>query len=229
MPGSAAPLLGPEQLHSPAPSISWRLWQEPLFDPHRSQGTRWAEGIGMNTLRVFWHDLLCSKTRPLPQANRCVPGHRSQDHIRPVLAYLILAGSFAQARAANIHHTRSTICWSRAPASRLGDAAEYPRLKAYVAASSAPSLMTTESCVGRCGTSPGNATGEPYGKWNSRTTVLRSDTAAAGIEWARSVRPRAPDQWLWKRRLSRWTGWNPIARLSSKPIRFSFLPQLWLA
>jgi len=39
------------------------MWQAETFDPERiDRELGWAESVGMNTVRVFLHDLLCSRT-----------------------------------------------------------------------------------------------------------------------------------------------------------------------
>ena len=51
------------------------MWQADTFDPDRiDRELGWAEGLGMNTMRVFLHDLLWEQDAGgLPQADRPIP------------------------------------------------------------------------------------------------------------------------------------------------------------
>src|ERR1035437_6318384 len=63
------------------------MWQQPTFDPQEiDKELGWAEGLGMNTMRVFLHDLLWQQdaagfTRRLDQ----FLGICARHHIRPML------------------------------------------------------------------------------------------------------------------------------------------------
>ena len=59
----------------PATAINeLEMWQADTFDPKRIDlELGWAESIGMNTMRVFLHDLSGSRMRRVPQAHRHVP------------------------------------------------------------------------------------------------------------------------------------------------------------
>src|SRR5215472_16480811 len=50
----------------PATAINQlEMWQAGTFDPHRIDlELGWAEGIGMNSMRVFLHDLLWQQDAP---------------------------------------------------------------------------------------------------------------------------------------------------------------------
>jgi len=50
----------------PASAINQlEMWQETTFDPQQiDKELGWAEGIGMNTMRVFLHDLLWQQDAP---------------------------------------------------------------------------------------------------------------------------------------------------------------------
>jgi hypothetical protein len=52
--------------YTPASAINeLEMWQADTFDPHRiDTELSWAEGLGMNTMRVFLHDLLWEQDAP---------------------------------------------------------------------------------------------------------------------------------------------------------------------
>src|SRR6476619_4264645 len=49
--------------YNPASAINQlEMWQADSFDPKRIElDLVWAEGLGMNTMRVFLHELLCTQ------------------------------------------------------------------------------------------------------------------------------------------------------------------------
>jgi hypothetical protein len=64
----------------PATAINeLEMWQEDSFDPQRiDRELGWAESIGMNTMRVFLHDLLWKDPERLQTPHRYIPHHLSQ-------------------------------------------------------------------------------------------------------------------------------------------------------
>ena len=61
------------------------MWQAETFDPQEiDRELGWAEAIGMNTMRVFLHDLLGSRTRRVHPAHRRFLAIAARHHIRPV-------------------------------------------------------------------------------------------------------------------------------------------------
>ena len=61
------------------------MWQAETFDPKRiDTELAWAESIGMNTMRVFLHDLLWKQDAAgYQEADRYVPGHRREAQHSP--------------------------------------------------------------------------------------------------------------------------------------------------
>lgn len=112
------------------------MWQEATFDPAEiDRELGWAEGLGMNTMRVFLHDLLWQQDAPgfrkrLDQFLAIASRH----HIRPIL---VLFDSCwdpmpqlgpQRPPIPGVHNSG----WMQSPGAKgLADPAQYPRLKAY--------------------------------------------------------------------------------------------------
>jgi hypothetical protein len=113
------------------------MWQAETFDPKRIDlELGWAETIGMNTMRVFLHDLLWKQdaagfSKRLDEFLAICAKH----HIRPVLVLFDSVwdpdpklGPQAPPRP-GVHNSR----WLQSPGAKaLEDRGEYPRLEAYV-------------------------------------------------------------------------------------------------
>ena len=71
----------------PATAINeLEMWQADTFDPKRiDKELGWAEGLGMNTMRVFLHDLLWQQDAAgFREAHRYIPQHRAKHKIKPM-------------------------------------------------------------------------------------------------------------------------------------------------
>lgn len=113
------------------------MWQEATFDPDQiDKELGWAEGMGMNTMRVFLHDLLWQQDSPgfrkrLDQFLTIAARH----HIRPLLVLfdscwdpLPQLGP-QHPPIPGVHNSG----WVQSPGAKtLGDPSQSPRLKAYV-------------------------------------------------------------------------------------------------
>ncbi|HET9804514.1 MAG TPA: hypothetical protein VFP96_14840, partial [Candidatus Acidoferrum sp.] len=113
------------------------MWQAETFDAKRIDlELGWAESIGLNTMRVFLHDLLWKQdaagfAKRLDEFLAICAKH----HIRPVLVLFDSVwdpdpklGPQAPPRP-GVHNSR----WLQSPGAKaLEDRGEYPRLEAYV-------------------------------------------------------------------------------------------------
>jgi len=113
------------------------MWQAETFDLKRIDlELGWAESIGLNTMRVFLHDLLWKQdaagfAKRLDEFLAICAKH----HIRPILVLFDSVwdpnpklGSQAPPRP-GVHNSR----WLQSPGAKtLEDRSEYPRLEAYV-------------------------------------------------------------------------------------------------
>jgi hypothetical protein len=113
------------------------MWQESTFDPEQiDRELAWAEGMGMNTMRVFLHDLLWQQDAAGFQkridAFLAIAAHH---HIRPL--FVIFDSCWDPFPRLGPQHPPipgvHNSGWVQSPgASALIDANQYPRLKAYV-------------------------------------------------------------------------------------------------
>jgi Cellulase (glycosyl hydrolase family 5) len=113
------------------------MWQADTFDPKRiNKELGWAEGLGMNTMRVFLHDLLWEQDKDgfkqrIDEFLKICAKHK----IRPLFVLfdsvwdpLPQLGKQPAPRP-GIHNSR----WVQSPGARaLADPSQYPRLEAYV-------------------------------------------------------------------------------------------------
>jgi hypothetical protein len=113
------------------------MWQEASFDPEQiDKELGWAEAMGMNTMRVFLHDLLWQQDAPgfhkrLDQFLVIASRH----HIRPLLVLfdscwdpLPQLGP-QHPPIPGVHNSG----WVQSPGAKtLNDPSQYPRLKEYV-------------------------------------------------------------------------------------------------
>ena len=113
------------------------MWQEATFDPIGiEQELTWAEGLGMNTMRVFLHDLLWQQDaagfrQRIDQFLTLAARH----HIRPM--FVLFDSCWDPAPHLGPQHPPipgiHNSGWVQSPgAAALGDASQYPRLEAYV-------------------------------------------------------------------------------------------------
>ncbi|HKX28408.1 MAG TPA: cellulase family glycosylhydrolase [Blastocatellia bacterium] len=113
------------------------MWQAETFDPRTiDQELGWAEGLGMNTMRVFLHDLAWSQDaagyrKRIDQFLKIAAKHR----IKPMLVLFDSCWDpFPQSGKQRepkpgVHNSG----WLQSPGAKaLQDPAEYPRLEAYV-------------------------------------------------------------------------------------------------
>ena len=122
----------------PASAINeLEMWQSDTFDPKQiDKELGWAEGLGMNTMRVFLHDLLWQQDpegfkKRIDQFLTIAAKH----HIRPIL---VLFDSCwdpepklgpQRAPMQGVHNSG----WVQSPGAKgLEDTSQYPRLKSYV-------------------------------------------------------------------------------------------------
>lgn len=113
------------------------MWQAATFDPQRiDTELGWAEGLGMNTMRVFLHDLLWSQDAAgFKNRIEVFLNIAAKHKIRPMF---VLFDSVwdpnphpgpQRSPRPGIHNSR----WVQSPgASALSDPREYPRLAEYV-------------------------------------------------------------------------------------------------
>jgi hypothetical protein len=113
------------------------MWQEETFDPDQIEKEfSWAEAMGMNTMRVFLHDLLWEQdARGFQKRMDRFLTLAARHHIRPMLVLFDSCWDpsphlgLQHPPVPGIHNSG----WVQSPgAAALADASQYPRLKAYV-------------------------------------------------------------------------------------------------
>ena len=113
------------------------MWQEATFDPIQiDQELTWAAALGMNTMRVFLHDLLWQQDaagfqKRIDQFLTIAARH----HIRPL--FVLFDSCWDPLPHLGPQHPPTpgihNSGWVQSPGSRgLAEAGQYPRLKAYV-------------------------------------------------------------------------------------------------
>ncbi|MBV9695880.1 MAG: 1,4-beta-xylanase [Gammaproteobacteria bacterium] len=122
----------------PASAINeLEMWQPETFDPQRIDTEfGWAEAIGMNTMRVFLHDLLWQQdSAGFVRRIDTFLGIAARHHIRPLLVLFDSVWDPDPHLGAQhppvpgVHNSG----WVQSPSAQaLADPAQYPRLEAYV-------------------------------------------------------------------------------------------------
>ncbi|MFZ0479917.1 MAG: cellulase family glycosylhydrolase [Terriglobales bacterium] len=113
------------------------MWQEATFDPVQIDTEfTWAEAMGMNTMRVFLHDLLWQQDAAgfQKRIDRFLT-IASRHHIRPI--FVIFDSCWDPSPHLGPQHPPvpgvHNSGWVQSPgAAALGDPKQYPRLEAYV-------------------------------------------------------------------------------------------------
>jgi hypothetical protein len=172
------------------------MWQADTFDPQEiDTELGWAESIGMNTMRVFLHDLLWKQDpegfkKRLDQFLAIAAKH----HIRPLLvlfdscwdAYPKLGPQHPP--IPGIHNSG----WVQSPGiEALEDPAQLPRLKAYVTGV-VTAFANDQRILGwDVWNEPDNVNGNPQLDPQNKKDIVAALLPQV-FEWARSVDPVQP-------------------------------------
>lgn len=199
----------------PATAINeLEMWQADTFDPKRIDlELGWAQGLGMNTMRVFLHDLLW-KQDPAGFKRRIDTflDIAARHHIRPM--FVLFDSCWdpmphlgkQHAPVPGIHNSG----WVQSPgAAALRDPSQIPRLRAYVEGVVGAFAKDQRILAWDIWNEPGNVNGGSYGKQepaNKKELVLALMTKA--FAWARAAHPSQPLT------SGVWTGeWFPESKL----------------
>ena len=174
------------------------MWQDDTFDPKRIDlELGWAEHLGMNSMRVFLHDLLWEQDADgfrkridtfLQIANK----HK----IRPMFVLFDSCWDpepkLGKQRAPKpgVHNSG----WVQSPGARaLMDPAEYPRLETYVKGVVAAFANDKRIIAWDLWNEPDNRNNGSYGKIEPPNKVdLVATLLTRVFEWARAAHPRQP-------------------------------------
>ena len=192
------------------------MWQAATFDPKEiDREFGWAEGLGMNTMRVFLHNLLWEQDAAgFRQRMNEFLAIAQKHHIRPVF---VLFDSCWDPNPAlgpqrppvpGVHNSR----WVQAPGRAiLADPKQYPRLKAYVegvvgAFANDPRILAWDVW-----NEPDNGNESSYGRieLGNKTNLILALLPQA-FAWARAVHPIQPLT------SGVWTGdWSSLEKMSA--------------
>ena len=176
------------------------MWQEATFDPTEiDTELGWAEAMGMNTMRVFLHDLLWEQDssgfqKRLDQFLTIASRH----HIRPLLVIFDSCWDPRphlgpqHAPRPGVHNSG----WVQSPGAKaLADASQVPRLKAYVQGVVGAFAKDDRILGWDVWNEPGSDTTGNYPKTELKMTekIARVTTLLPqAFEWAREVNPTQP-------------------------------------
>lgn len=201
---------------SPATAINQlEMWQEATFDPKRIDlELGWAESIGMNSMRVFLHDLLWGQDaegfrRRLDQFLALAHKHK----IRPMFVLFDSCWDPSprlgrqRAPKPGVHNSG----WVQSPGAKaLEDSNEYPRLEAYVKGVVGAFAQDNRVLAWDIWNEPDNMNDPAYIRQEPSTKVeLVRGLLPKAFAWARSANPRQPlTSGVWK------GDWSSPAKLS---------------
>jgi len=196
------------------------MWQPATFDPQEiDKELGWAEGLGMNTMRVFLHDLLWQQDAAGFQKRLdTFLGIASRHHIRPLL---VLFDSCWDPNPKlgpqhppipGVHNSG----WVQSPGAKaLEDPTQEPRLRAYVEGVIGAFAKDDRIVGWDLWNEPSNTNGGAYGKVELKDKRERVLALLPKVfTWARSVHPSQPlTSGLWEGNWSSPEKLDPIGRV----------------
>src|SRR5436305_1310660 len=176
------------------------MWQEATFDPVEiDKELIWAEAMGMNTMRVFLHDLLWKQDAGgfQKRIDRFLT-IASQHHIRPV--FVLFDSCWDPLPRLGPQHPPipgvHNSGWAQSPgAAALADANQYPRLKAYVQGVIGAFAKDNRILAWDVWNEPGadNAGSYPKEELKEKDKTARVTALLPQVfEWAREANPMQP-------------------------------------
>ena len=183
----------------PASAINeLEMWQADTFDPKQiDKELGWAEGLGMNTMRVFLHDLLWQQdTAGFKQRIDQFLTIAAKHHIRPIL---VLFDSCwdpepklgpQRAPMQGVHNSG----WVQSPGAKgLEDASQYLRLKSYVVGVVGAFVNDQRILAWDVWNEPGNVQEGYYAEHEPKNKVeLVKALLPQAFAWVRSANPTQP-------------------------------------
>lgn len=174
------------------------MWQEATFNPEQiDQEFGWAESLGMNTMRVFLHDLPWQQDadgfkKRIDQFLTIAAKH----HIRPI--FVLFDSCWdplphlgpQRPPIPGVHNSG----WVQSPgAVALGDPEQYPRLKAYVQGVVGAFAKDDRILAWDIWNEPGNGNMGSYAKEELKDKTARVlALLPQAFEWAREGSPAQP-------------------------------------
>ncbi len=183
----------------PATAINeLEMWQADTFDSQRIDlELGWAESLGMNTMRVFLHDLLWQQDdEGFKKRIDAFLKIASKHKIRPMFVLFDSCWD-PEPKLGKQHAPKPGVHnsgWVQSPGAKaLEDRAEYPRLEAYVKGVVGHFANDKRIIAWDLWNEPDNKNGNSYAKLEPAN---KPDLVLALLpqvyEWARSVKPKQP-------------------------------------
>lgn len=174
------------------------MWQAETFDPAEiDKELGWAQGLGMNTMRVFLHDLLWQQDEQgFYERIDTFLTIADKHHIRPI--FVLFDSCWdpmpklgpQRPPTPGVHNS----AWVQSPgAAALKDPKQYARLGAYVRGVVGRYAQDTRVLTWDIWNEPSNTNHDAYGKHeprNKKELVLALLPRA--FKWARSAKPTQP-------------------------------------
>src|SRR3974390_3416497 len=181
----------------PATAISeLEMWQADTFDPRQiDKELGWAEGLGMNTMRVLLHDLLWEQdAKGFQQRLDQFLAIAARHHIRPMLVLFDSCwdpnpkpGPQREPKP-GVHNSG----WVQSPgAEALTHPSEYPRLEAYVQGVAGAFPADTRVLAWDLWNEPSNTNTSSYSDPPNKKELVLALLPRV-YAWARSVHPSQP-------------------------------------
>lgn len=196
------------------------MWQAATFDPKEiDRELGWAQSLGMNTMRVFLHNLLWQQD-PEGFTHRMDEflAIASKHHIRPI--FVLFDSCWDPDPKLGPQHPPipgvHNSGWVQAPGRAiLGDPAKYPELKAYVEGVVGAFANDHRILAWDVWNEPDNGNNSSYGKLEpANKTELVLALLPQVFSWAREARATQPlTSGVWQGDWSSLEKMSPMARL----------------
>jgi hypothetical protein len=196
------------------------MWQASTFDPKEiDRELGWAQGLGMNTMRVFLHDLLWQQDpdgfkQRIDQFLTIAARH----HIRPM--FVLFDSCWDPNPKLGLQHPPipgvHNSGWVQSPGGKaLTDPEQYPRLKAYVQGVVRAFAKDPRILAWDVWNEPDNTNQGSYGKEEPNDKVsLILQLLPQVFAWARSEHPAHPlTSGVWQGDWSTTETLSPMARI----------------
>lgn len=173
------------------------MWQAATFDPQRiDQELGWAQGLGMNTMRVFLHDLLWQQDAPgFKQRIDVFLAIAARHHIRPM--FVLFDSCWDPDPKLGPQHPPTpgvhNSGWVQSPGNALDDPRQYPRFEAYVKDIVGSYAHDKRVLAWDVWNEPDNDGGGNYDAREPKDKFRRVELLLPQVfAWARSVHPTQP-------------------------------------
>jgi Cellulase (glycosyl hydrolase family 5) len=200
----------------PATAINeLEMWQADTFDPRRIDlELGWAESIGLNTMRVFLHDLLWQQdAKGFQKRIDTFLQIAAKHHIRPLLVLFDSCWD-PNPQLGKQHEPRPGVHnsgWVQSPGAKaLADPGQYPRLETYVKGVVGAFAKDNRVLGWDLWNEPGNGNGGSYAAQEVKNKIeLELSLLPRVFDWARSAHPTQPlTSGVWK------GDWSELSKLS---------------